>query len=115
MTTPTPKTIQQGRNISGRPWKVVGRPSISKVSQGNGAVVGWQERVEERKRMSVVKQLERELKREKREKMEKEKKEKKERRERKERKERENVIAVRVSDAKVRRMKRKELRSLKKT
>ena len=118
MTTPTtptptptlPMPMQQGRNISGRPWKVVGRPSISKVSQGNGAVIGWQKREKERQRMRVIRDFERELKGMKREKEEREKKERKERKERKEKRERESVIGVRVSDAKVRRMKRKNLK-----
>lgn len=102
------------RNVSGRVWKTPGEKSKSKVSKGNGALLGWEKRQELRKKESIVKKLENEIEMEKVQKIKSEKEERLKRKLKKEENQKKAEIYVKVSDAKARRMKRKQLKALKK-
>ncbi|KAI8836281.1 hypothetical protein BJ741DRAFT_606258 [Chytriomyces cf. hyalinus JEL632] len=103
----------RGVPVSGRPWKSVQTKRFSSI-RPKSVRRGWEKQQDDRKQREIVQRMQQEMKDE--IKLEKEKKraEAEERKKRKEENERRAEVVQLVSAAKVKRMKKKQLKNLRK-
>ncbi|ORY48334.1 hypothetical protein BCR33DRAFT_714704 [Rhizoclosmatium globosum] len=103
----------RGAPVSGRPWKTIQTKRNSSMKR-KAIPKGWEKQQEERKQKEIVKRMQFEMQEEKRIAKEEKKKELEERKKRKEENEKRAEVMQMVSAAKVKRMKKKQLKSLRK-
>ncbi|KAJ3065653.1 hypothetical protein HDU98_010961 [Podochytrium sp. JEL0797] len=108
----TLKTVR-GAPVSGRPWKSV-QVKRSSHLKSKSIQKGWVKQQEDRKQREIVQRMQFEMKEEKRIAKEEKRAEAEERKKRKEENEKRAEVMQMVSAAKVKRMKKKQLKSLKK-
>ncbi|KAJ3276365.1 hypothetical protein HDV01_004988 [Terramyces sp. JEL0728] len=106
-------TTVRGNNVSGRPWKPLQKPKRTLV-KNNASRVGFDARQQVLKKQKIVQQLVREKEQEKLLEKERLKKENEERKQRKLENERKAEVVQKISAAKLKRMKKKQLRQLQK-
>ncbi|KAI8823950.1 coiled-coil domain-containing protein 86 [Fimicolochytrium jonesii] len=103
----------RGKPVSGRVWKTTQTKRHTSMKP-RMLRQGWGKQIEERKQHQVMKAIEKELKDEKAAERQKQKDAEKERLKRKEENEKKAEVVQKVSAAKVKRMKKKQLRQLRK-
>lgn len=104
----------QGRNVSGRVWKAVRLEKSSAMKKGNGSNLGWEKRQLRLQQHIQAKTIEKELIDDRIKKKQDAKARRIEREKKKEENEKKAEIVQKISAAKLRRMKKKQLRNLKK-
>ncbi|KND03281.1 uncharacterized protein SPPG_02332 [Spizellomyces punctatus DAOM BR117] len=103
----------RGKPVSGRAWKVTQTKRHSAM-RPKMLRPGWVKQQEDRKKREIVKTIEKELKDQKIAAKQKKREEEKERQKRKEENEKRAEVVQQVSAAKLKRMKKKQLRQLRK-
>ncbi|KAH6569236.1 hypothetical protein BASA61_003181 [Batrachochytrium salamandrivorans] len=110
-STPTPESLPSVRRIpaSGRVWKSVQTKSHFQ-KRSSGEKTGWEKRQKDRKQLDILRTMKAELEQGRKEEKENKKKILEDRRKRKEENERKADVVQHISAAKVRRLKKKQLR-----